>query len=263
MTQNSQLKEFYDGVYLKGERNHYTQFRLQQGDLPEEFAAVMQMMDWEGKDVMDAGCGTGDMCIMIAEGGANSVIGVDYAESAIDEANKKYQHPNLTYLCSEIKDVKDSFDVIISNGTLEHMDDPLSVLQQYKSMLKKGGSLIMTCPNWLNPRGYMLQTLWHMFEAPITLADIHYLTPLDFEEWSKDLNMDLDWFTVDHEWGGGMKMIEDFKRRLPNVSRDAKWSVSQEQIDGFLKWLETRSVPFKGEGKHEGAVGVYHFSNAS
>ncbi len=259
MTQNTDLKAYYDAVYKKGERGHYTQFRLQQGTMPEEFAAVFALLPWEGKRVMDVGCGTGDMCGMIAGAGALSVTGVDFSDTAIAEAKTKYAAPNLTFVCGDVKDIGGTFDVIISNGTLEHMDAPFETLKQLKTMLAPGGSLILTCPNWLNPRGYILQTLWHLFRAPITLADLHYLTPQDFEAWAKELGMDLTWSTVDYEWGGGMKMVSDFKRRLPNVARDAGWNIPQERIDGLLTWLETCSVPFKGRAKQEGAVGVYHF----
>lgn len=258
MRKNSELKQFYDGVYKKGERSHYTQFRLQKGDLPEEFSAVFALLDWTGKEMLDVGCGTGDMCGLIAGAGAKRVVGIDFAESAIVEANKKYRAKNLMFICGDVADLKDRFDVIISNGTLEHMDDPLETLKRLKTMLKPGGSLIMTCPNWLNARGYILQTLWHMFRAPITLADIHYLGPVDFELWAKELAMDLEWSTVDFAWGSGMKMVKDLERRLPNVTRDAGWKTSKEQMEGFLKWLETKVVPFQDEGKHAGAAGVYH-----
>ena len=262
MKKNTDLKAFYDGVYKKGEKEHYTYFRLQQGDMPDEFSAVFALMSWEDKDVMDAGCGTGDMCALISDAGAKSVLGVDFAESAIEEAQKKYEAPNLKYACINVDEIEQTFDVIISNGTLEHMDDPLGTLKAWKEKLNPGGSLIMTSPNWLNPRGYILQTLWHLFRAPITLADLHYLTPLNFEEWAKELSMNLEWSTVDREWGGGMKMVEDFKRRLPNVARDAGWKIPQERIDELLSWLENYSVPFMGDAKQEGAVGVYHFKLA-
>ena len=32
-----------------------------------------------------------------------------------------------------------------------------------------------------------------LLNAPITLADIHYLSPVDFTKWSKTLNMKLHW----------------------------------------------------------------------
>ena len=258
VTENKHLQEFYNSVYKKGERGHYTQFRLQDGDWPEEFSAVLNLIPWEGLSVMDAGCGTGDMCGLIAKAGAKAVLGVDYAEEAIKEAQEKYQGDNLTFAHQKIEEVDDTFDVVISLGTLEHMDDPLATLKKFKSMLRDGGAIVLTCPNWLNPRGYILQALWHMMRAPITLADIHYLTPLDFEQWATELDMDLQWTTVDHEWGSGMKMVHDFERRLPNVVRDAKMNTTQRHIDGLTQWLEKRVVPFKDESKHAGAVGVYH-----
>lgn len=257
MTTNAQLQKFYDGVYTKGERQHYTQFRLNKDLMTEEFAAVLDKADWKDKKVMDVGCGTGDMCAFIIERGAASVLGVDYAESAIKEAEEKYQAPNLKFLCENVDNIDQKFDVIISVGTLEHMDDPFSTLKKLKGMLNPGGFIVTSSPNWTNPRGYVLQTLLRMFNAPITLADIHYLGPIDFEEWAKKLDMNLEWSTVEQEWGNGEKMIKDFERRLPNVTRDAGWNTTKEQIDDFIKWLQTRVVPLKTDVKHSGAVGVY------
>jgi 2-polyprenyl-3-methyl-5-hydroxy-6-metoxy-1,4-benzoquinol methylase len=261
MQKNAQLQEFYDGVYKKGELQHYTQFRLKQGDWPVEFTTVLNLIDWTGKAVLDVGCGTGDMCAMVKEAGAHSVLGIDFAASAIEEAHKKYQLPDLSFRAENVFNIDQSFDVIMSLGTLEHMDDPLAALKKYKQMLHPRGSLILTCPNWLNPRGYVLQTLLHLFNAPITKADIHYLSGVDFEAWAKELDMSLEWQTVDFEWGSGMKMIRDLVRRLPNVMRDAQLPVTQEQITGLLQWLEKGTIPFPHERKQEGAVGVYHLTS--
>lgn len=258
MKQNADLRAFYESVYKSGEKNHYTPLRLQQGDIPEALAAVFQIGTWPGRKVLDVGCGTGDMCGLIAGAGASAVVGVDYAKAAIAEATTKYQAPNLSFVCGDVSEIDGPFDTIVSNGTLEHMNAPLETLHRLKAMLAPGGDLILTCPNWLNPRGYMLQALWHLFKAPITLADLHYLTPLDFDEWAAELAMDLTWFTVDHDWAGGMTMVSDFKRRLPNVARDAGWDLPPEKLDTFLSWLERRVVPFKGDARHEGATGVYH-----
>ena len=87
---------------------------------------------------------------------------------------------------------KGKYDVIVSLGTLEHMDDPLRSLMHLKSLLLPGGKLVLTCPNWSNPRGYMLLTLYFLFNAPITLADLNYLTPVEFQKWAKKLKMKLN-----------------------------------------------------------------------
>jgi hypothetical protein len=101
--------------------------------------------------------------------------------------------------------------------------------------------------------------LWFMFRARITLADMHYLTPLEFEEWAKKLKLSLSWRTVEQEWGHGEKMIRDFERRLPNVVRDSKLPTDQKKIKEFLSWAEHHIVPLEKNNDFSGAVGLYHF----
>lgn len=60
-----------------------------------------------------------------------------------------------------------------------------------------GSKIILTNPNWANLRGRILMTLQYPFDAPITLADLHYLTPVTHTKWAKKLKMDLKWKTFD------------------------------------------------------------------
>lgn len=259
-TRNTTLKRFYDKVYAKDERKHYTSLLLSGDRVPPAKAEVVKEISWKGKVVLDAGCGTGELPFLIAKKGAAKVIGVDYSREAIEAAKKMYALPNCEFRCEDIKKIKGTFDVITSLGTLEHVDDPLGVLMQLKKMLNPGGSLIITCPNWTNPRGYMLMMLKHLFDVKITLADIHYFTPLEFQLWAKELRMDLRWKTVEQEWGHGMKCIADFKRRLPNeAARNPKFSTDQKHIDQCIAWLESHMVPLEHDTAHGGAVGLYHF----
>ena len=213
---NKELSKFYDKVYKEGEKKHYTKLLLRKNKLPEEEQKALKEVFWKGKVVLDAGCGTGLLAYSIARKGG-LVTGSDYSKEAIKAAESLYRHKNLKFVCSNFNNIKRKYDVIISLGTLEHTDNPLRVIKSLKAKLKKGGEMVITCPNWLNPRGYILMTLKYLFDAPITLADIHYLTPLDFQNWSKSLGMKLKWKTFDYSWAGGGKLISDFRRRLPNV----------------------------------------------
>lgn len=256
--ENKDLEQFYNRVYKKGERGHYTSLLLSGDNVPPAKAEVMKEIGWKGKTVLDAGCGTGELPYLIAQKGALRVVGVDYSKEAIGVAQKTYALPNLSYVCEDIKKIKGKFDVITTLGTLEHVDDPLGVLRQLKRMLKPGGSLIVTCPNWTNPRGYILQTLRMLFDARITLADIHFFTPLEFEMFARKLGMTLAWKTVEQSWGHGEKCIDDLRRRLPNVVRDSKLRVPQRKIDEFIAWLQAHIVTFEKDAKHTGAVALYH-----
>ena len=260
---NKDLAAFYDRVYKKGERKHYTSLRLSGDKAPPAKDAVLKEIAWRGKTVLDAGCGAGELAYLIAKKGAVHVFGIDFSSNAIQVAKTTYKAPNLEFIHTDIAEFSNlkiltGFDIICSLGTLEHVDRPLDALRKFKRMLNPGGSIIITCPNWINPRGYMLFMLKYLFDAKITLADIHYFTPLEFDMFAKKLSMNLSWRTVEQEWGHGEKCIRDFERRLPNVFRDLPVKVDQKRISSFLSWLESHMAAYEKDSRHGGAVGLYH-----
>lgn len=259
MRQNKELKKFYDSVYKKGEARHYTSLLFSGDKAPPARTEALREISWRNKTVLDAGCGTGELAYEIARREAKFVQGVDFSQEAIRLAQKNYTLPNLAYACVDLGGVKGKFDVIVSLGTLEHMDNPLACLRALKAMLRPGGHLLVTSPNWTNPRGYILLTLWYLFRARITLADLHCLTPIEFIAWAKKLNMKLTWRTVDQDWAHGQKLVRDFMRRLPNVSRDSKLPTTKKRIEEFIRWIRTHIIPLERDLPHTGAIGVYHF----
>ena len=126
-------------------------------------------------------------------------------------------------------------------------------------MLRPGGSIIIVAPNWSNPRGYMLMTLKHLFDAKITRADLQYFTPLDFIKWAKVLGMKLMWRTIDYDWAMGERLIKDFERRIPNVLHDSKLPQNKNRIAVFTKWVGDNVIKLERPQKSSGAIGIYHF----
>ncbi|EGG41236.1 2-polyprenyl-3-methyl-5-hydroxy-6-metoxy-1,4-benzoquinol methylase [Candidatus Nitrosarchaeum limnium SFB1] len=257
MKQNKKLKKFYDKVYLKGEKKHFTTYR--ESSSTSEIKEVLKQISWKSKSVLDVGCGTGYFAYSVAKKGAN-VLGIDFSIEAIQIAKSQYIHPNLEFKAIDVSKIKEKFDVIVSNGTLEHMDNPLRTLKLFKNHLNPNGCIIITSPNWTNPRGYILLTLLFLFKAPITLVDLHYFTPIDFQNFAKKLKMKLNWKTFDRSWGHGDVLIKDLEKRLPNVLHDAKLPNNKKQIALFLKWIKTNIVSLNNDQLHSGATGMYVFS---
>jgi 2-polyprenyl-3-methyl-5-hydroxy-6-metoxy-1,4-benzoquinol methylase len=107
-------------------------------------------------DVLEIGCGRGELSYWIAESTGNNVIGSDLCIPFINDASQHYQLPNLSYEVLDfnhpdhIKNRK--FDYIVGNGILHHlyahMDDALTTLF---NLLKPGGKIIFMEPNIYNP----------------------------------------------------------------------------------------------------------------
>jgi len=254
MNKNKNLKQFYNKVYLKGEKKHFT-IKRESASL-SEIKEVLKQVSWKGKKVLDVGCGTGLFAYNAAKKGA-IVLGIDFSTEAIEIANSQYNHKNLKFQSMDVNEIKEKFDVIVSNGTLEHMDDPLKSLKLFKKHLTKNGCIITTSPNWSNPRGYMLMPLLLLFNAPITLADLHYFTPVDFKNFSKQLGMRLSWKTFDKSWSHGDILIEDFKKRLPNVLRDSNLPNNKKNVDLLIKWIQNNINKLNHDLPHSGATGLY------
>jgi len=256
LTKNKELEKFYQGVYLKGEKKHFTPF-VTKGTTSAEAKEVINEIKWHNKTVLDVGCGTGNFASLVAKNGAKRILGIDYAEEAIKIAKKKHVHSNLDFKQMDVKHVKEKFDVIVSIGTLEHMDNPYQILKKFKKLLNKNGKIIITSPNWSNPRGHMLMMLYFLFDAPITLADLHYLTPKDFEKWAKKMNMRLKWHTFERSWAHGEILVKDFQKRIPNILNDMKIDIEKSKIDRLIHWIKRDIVGFDNSLEHSGAIGLY------
>tara|TARA_Y100000590_G_scaffold387310_1_gene460717 strand:- start:239 stop:1039 length:801 start_codon:yes stop_codon:yes gene_type:complete len=256
---NKKLKEFYNRVYSKGEEKHFTPF-LMTGSSTSEANEVLKEVNWSRKKIIDIGCGTGQFAFLAAKKGAK-VKAIDYSIDAIKTAKKKFQHKNLEFMVGDALDIKEKFDIIISLGTLEHMDEPYYALKFYKSLLKRNGKIIVTTPNWTNPRGLILMTLYHLFSAPITLADLNYFTPINHKEWAKKLGLSLKWRTIERSWAHGDVLVKDFVRRIPRVLDDAGLPNKKKNVKNLIKWLEDYVLPLDNSLPQSGAVGLYIYSN--
>ena len=259
MRKNKELETFYQSVYLKGEKKHFTPF-VTKGTTSTEAKEVIKEMKWKGKRVLDVGCGTGNFAREIAKKDAKYVLGIDYADEAIKIAEKNNKEKNLKFKKLDVIKLDEKFDIIVSIGTIEHMDNPIKIIKKLKSCLNKNGKIILTTPNWTNPRGYVLMTLYFLFNAPITLADLHYLTPNEHLKMAKKLNMKLKWRTIEASWGNGKIMIKDFEKRIPNILKDMNKKIDKKQIKLFLKWLKDNVSDMNNSLPQNGAIGLYVYS---
>ncbi|MDQ0254300.1 2-polyprenyl-3-methyl-5-hydroxy-6-metoxy-1,4-benzoquinol methylase [Evansella vedderi] len=124
------------------------------GLLLEHLARYQFAIHYVKGRVLDIACGTGygsKMLVKAKKTVISEFLGVDLCQEAVNYAKANYYHPLLTYVQGDVLDphiVKKhgTFDTIISFETIEHVEDDLFFMDQLYSLLKPGGTLILSTP---------------------------------------------------------------------------------------------------------------------
>lgn len=111
------------------------------------YAVVLDAV--KGRDVLDIASGEGYGSAMLAKV-ANSVTGVDISAEAVAHAHNKYQMKNLRYIegnAAKINLPDNSYDVIVSFETIEHLSQQDEVISEFSRVLRPDGMLVLSSPN--------------------------------------------------------------------------------------------------------------------
>ena len=103
------------------------------------------LQDFDGKMVLDAGCGAGHHVQLVASA-ATHVTGVDL--NASDVARTELSaFDNVTTLEGDIArfQPEEQLDIVYCVGVIHHTDDPDFTFDNLKKMVKPGGLLIIWC----------------------------------------------------------------------------------------------------------------------
>jgi ubiquinone biosynthesis O-methyltransferase len=143
-------KFYYDGVKIAKDELGKT---LKKDD--EEFkknpdqrlVPVFKML--EGKEILDVGCGVGEITKYVSEKNFN-VHGIDVLEESIKIAKEFNNTKNTSF---EVRDLikqpfsQNSFDCVIFLETIEHVENPAEFLREFHKILRPEGCIILSTPN--------------------------------------------------------------------------------------------------------------------
>jgi 2-polyprenyl-3-methyl-5-hydroxy-6-metoxy-1,4-benzoquinol methylase len=128
---------------------------------PWHVLAREHLGDLRGLSVLEIGCGRGSFARYLQQQGAN-LVAADFSESAIEIAKRRLAGlSNYKLLVADIQEIPfeaETFDVVVSLATLEHVRDPDAALRELVRVTKKGGRLMVMIPNYLSLVG-----LWRVY----------------------------------------------------------------------------------------------------
>ncbi len=145
-------------------------------DVPAEnywFRRHLAVYEWIGarvigQRVIDMACGEGYGSEVLARG-AGCVLGVDANPEAYEHARLRYQCQNLGFDRGLVETYGQpgAFDAVVFLQTIEHVQDPVAVLQHFRSLLAPGGVAYVSTPNLLTlapPGAAKSDNPWHIKE---------------------------------------------------------------------------------------------------
>jgi SAM-dependent methyltransferase len=149
---------------------------------------------FEGRTVMDLGCGLGSTCFYLACHGARRVVGVDVDCTRMEFARSKLggEYAELAGLV-QFRYVEELgpelFDVIISKDSFEHITDPEAYITEIVAHMRPGGHLAIGFgPIWKSPYGghidYMTHLPWAhlLFPEPTIMRERRRFRPNEVAE---------------------------------------------------------------------------------
>jgi len=113
---------------------------------------------------LDVGCGNGHLLSVSKKNGWDA-YGVEFTETAVAISRAK----GITVFKGEL-DIKDytenKFDVITFIEVLEHINNPNQELSAFNYLLRKGGALYITIPNFNSLSRFLFKEKWNIIEYP-------------------------------------------------------------------------------------------------
>ena len=117
--------------------------------------------DLQGKRILEIGCGGGEFCCWLSKQPHRpaQIVAADFAATAVKKGRASALEQRLFGILWEVSDIQmlpfgdETFDTVISCETIEHVPDPPRAVRELTRVLKPGGRLFLTTPNYLGVYG--------------------------------------------------------------------------------------------------------------
>jgi 2-polyprenyl-3-methyl-5-hydroxy-6-metoxy-1,4-benzoquinol methylase len=165
-TDEAELREYYDDYY-DGENLAFSPITdTRFGELLRSFESYRQ-----GNHILDVGCGSGHFLKVAIEVGWKA-YGTEIASSAFEQLSRL----GINSFCGKLESASYAsgfFDVVYCSEVIEHLVDPVTLLREIGRIVRRGGMLYLTTPNFDSLSRRLLGSKWRV----IGKEHICYFTP--------------------------------------------------------------------------------------
>ncbi len=138
------------------DNEYHIEEKLFENIFSQRYKIIKKHVPKKGK-VLDIGASTGVFLSIFVKNGWE-VVGIEPSESARIAQEKGLDIRNVTFEKANLPSAY--FDLVIMNHTLEHIADPVAVLNKIHKVLKKGGILYVDVPNFASLRSKIWKARW-------------------------------------------------------------------------------------------------------
>ena len=132
-------------------KSYYQKARSASLDTKHPGIVELKKLSKDSKKILDLGCGEGTKLNFLVGKGKKGV-GVDISTLAVKLGNRQYPHLNFVKADLEELPFKDNqFDLTYSAFVLEHLDDPVKVINEAIRVTEPKGKLVFIAPNFGAP----------------------------------------------------------------------------------------------------------------
>ncbi len=130
--------------------------------------------------VLDVGCGTGSLSVLVAEAG-HKVVGIDFSPNMIELAVTKAKQI-AQEIAFQVMDAAhpqfpvQSFDVVMCRHVLWTLPEPEKVPQRWMELLRSGGRLILIEGYWMTGAGLRASQITQMLSTSLSNLTLHKLS---------------------------------------------------------------------------------------
>ena len=160
---------------------------------------IRQNTEFDGRVIVDVGCGGGILAEAMAQSGA-TVTGIDMAEESLAVArlhqiesgvDVDYRQTTAEELAAECPD---RFDVVTCLEMLEHVPEPPQVIRSCAELVKPGGHVFFSTIN-RNPKSFLFAIVGAEYVLKLLPAGTHeyqkFIRPSELESWARAAGLEL------------------------------------------------------------------------